>query len=472
MRDRLLEIRAAGADLAVIGNGNATFASAFREDLGLQDLMLLVDPPLRSYRAAGLRRGRSEVLSPRLPTNALRALRQGFRQSAVQGDAFQLGGVFVIRPTGELTYSHRSREAGDHAPIEDVLAALRPSAPEVVETQPASAFARRIGSALSRVLDPTIVFSFDRGGFARHALGFDPADLDGELGDRRCLVTGANSGIGFETALALADLGAEVVLLCRSAERGAAARDAIREQTGNRRVSLEVLDVSSLLAVREVGAKLASERVDVLIHNAGVLPDERTETSDGLELGFATHVAGPHLLTKLLRPALERSDDGRVVWVSSGGMYTRRLSTDDPQWKQRRYDGVLAYAETKRMQVVLSELWAREFADTRVGVVAMHPGWADTPAVASSLPRFRRITAAILRTPAEGADTVVWLATVAREKLESGRFYFDRSARRTHFLPQTRESDADRSALWALVERAVGAPSPRRAARRTRGSPS
>ncbi|MGH9846563.1 MAG: peroxiredoxin-like family protein, partial [Blastocatellia bacterium] len=90
----LPEIREQGADLVVVGNGNAGFAAAFREDLGLPpELVLLVDPELRAYRAAGLRRGRVEVLSPRLPLNALRAFRAGFRQTGVEGDPFQLGGI-------------------------------------------------------------------------------------------------------------------------------------------------------------------------------------------------------------------------------------------------------------------------------------------------------------------------------------------------------------------------------------------
>jgi len=94
------------------------------------------------------------------------------------------------------------------------------------------------------------------------------------------------------------------------------------------------------------------------VHNAGVLPGERVETDDGLELTFATNVVGPFLLTRLLRSNLEKSPDGRVIWVSSGGMYTRRLNLEDPNWTERGYDGVIAYAETKRAQVVLSELWA------------------------------------------------------------------------------------------------------------------
>ena len=103
----------------------------------------------------------------------------------------------------------------------------------------------------------------------------------------------------------------------------------------------------------------------------------------------------------------------------------------DPNWTERDYDGVVAYAETKRAQVVLAELWAEELREIPVVVNAMHPGWADTPAVRSSLPRFHRITQSILRTPAEGADTVVWLAAspAARQldEEDAKRRIFDRA---------------------------------------------
>jgi NAD(P)-dependent dehydrogenase (short-subunit alcohol dehydrogenase family) len=311
---------------------------------------------------------------------------------------------------------------------------------------------RWIGTALSQVVDPFIVSSFDRTGFRIHSLTFRDQDLDVDLSDKRCLVTGANSGIGYETARALADLGAEVVLLCRNRERGEEAAERIRAETGNPRVSLEVVDMSELASVRAAGARLASNPVDVLVHNAGVLPDERIETRDGLELTLATHVVGPFLLTRLLRASLEKSADGRVIWVSSGGMYTRRLQLSDPNWTTRDYDGVLAYAETKRAQVVLSELWAEELRGSPTRVNAMHPGWADTPSVESSLPRFHQITRNILRTPAEGADTVVWLAAYPALRA-TGRFFLDRQERRTHLLPFTRETEADRRALWQLCER-------------------
>jgi NAD(P)-dependent dehydrogenase (short-subunit alcohol dehydrogenase family) len=459
LRDASDEIRARGAELVIVGNGAPAFARAFREDYALEG-PLLVDPELRAYRAAGLRRGRVEILSPRLPLNALRALRSGARQGAVQGDPWQLGGVFVIRPGGALAFRHVSREAGDHPPVGDVLAALSPEAPVVDETASLPRAQAWLGHALGRLVDPFIVSSFDRTGFRIHALRFRPDDLDVDLSGRRCLVTGANSGIGYETSLALADLGAEVVLLCRSRERGEEAAARIRAQTGNPRVSVEELDVSDLAAVRAVGARLAEAPVDVLVHNAGALLDARRETREGIELTLATHVVGPFLLTRLLRARLEASRDGRVIWVSSGGMYARRLELEDPQWERRDWDGVAAYAQAKRAQVVLAELLAEELAGTSVVVNSMHPGWADTPGVRSSLPRFYRLARHVLRTPAEGADTVVWLAACPRAR-ETGRFFFDREPRRTHLLPFTREPPGARRALWALCERlsAEGGPS-------------
>ena len=313
-----------------------------------------------------------------------------------------------------------------------------------------------LGRTLGRLVDPFVVSSFDRTGFRIHSLTFREGDLDVDLSERRCLVTGANSGIGYETALALAERGADVVLLCRSLERGERAAKRIQQATGNGRVSVEELDVSDLSSVRRAARRLSKAPVDVLVHNAGVLPAERIETEDGLESTFATNVVGPFLLTRLLREPLERSPEGRIVWVSSGGMYTQRLNLRDPNWAARAYDGVVAYAETKRAQVVLSELFAESFRGTSVVVNAMHPGWADTPAVRSSLPLFHRITQWILRTPAEGADTIVWLAASRSGRESTGRFFFDREARRTHWLPFTRETEADRRALWALCERASG----------------
>lgn len=308
----------------------------------------------------------------------------------------------------------------------------------------------------SKVLDASIYWSFDASGFERHALGFAPTDLDVDLRGQTCLVTGANSGIGRATACALAERGAVVRLLCRNPERGAEAEATLREETGHDAIHFDRLDVSDLDAIRAY-ADRAPARIDMLVHNAGVLPQERSVTAAGHETTFATHVLGPLLLTRLLETRLERASAARVIWVSSGGMYTRRLSLDDVDWSRRDYDGVVAYAQTKRMQVVLSELlneqWSAKGSKARSH--AMHPGWADTPAVATSLPGFHAKMEEKLRSPAQGADTVVWLAARGGE-LEGGKFWFDRAARSPYLLPFKRASARERARfrdyVWGLTK--------------------
>ncbi len=335
-----------------------------------------------------------------------------------------------------------------------------------------------LAGLLDSVLDASVVFSFDRSGYRRHSRRFLTGDLDVDLSGKRVLVTGANSGIGKATARGLARLRARVVLLCRDEARGREALEELKRDTGNRALELVRLDVSDLGDVRRVAASLAGEPVDVLVHNAGVLPDRRVTTADGLELTLATNLVGPFLLTGLLRPALERAG-GRVVHVSSGGMYTQRLEVDrlfgggpDP------FEGVVQYARTKRALVVLNELLAERLSGTSVTFSAMHPGWADTPAVRTAIPRFHAVTKGILRTPDEGADTVVWLAASRAAGRPSGLFWFDRAPAATTPLPGTLERAEERRKLWEALVGAAGidpaASRTREAARgrkrRTRGS--
>ena len=305
------------------------------------------------------------------------------------------------------------------------------------------------------LLDRSVFYSFDRSGFLRHKRAFDDTEMEVSMGGKVCLVTGANSGLGLEVARGLAERGATVHLLCRSARRGAEARDSITQQTGNRRVHLQVVDVSSMASIREFAERFASPRIDVLIHNAGLLPLQREVTADGLELTVATHLVGPSLLNTLLRPRLKGA---RVVFVSSGGMYTKRLDMGRMLSDSEPYDGVAAYAMTKRAQVVLSELWSRELAGSGTVVNAMHPGWAATGGVQRSLPRFWRVMRKRLRTPGQGADTALWLAVARRVERETGKFWFDRRAVPTHLVSITRETKAERRRLWDFCQELGAAP--------------
>jgi NAD(P)-dependent dehydrogenase (short-subunit alcohol dehydrogenase family) len=188
------------------------------------------------------------------------------------------------------------------------------------------------------------------------------------------------------------------------------------------------------------------------------MPPQRTTTSEGHELALATHVLGPHVLTFGLRESL--GGGGRVVLVTSGGAYAQRLEVDDPEYTQGTYSGTAAYARTKRMQLVLAPLWARELAGDDITVASMHPGWADTPGVTESLPGFAKVTGPLLRNAEQGADTAVWL-TATGDPIGSGGFWHDRRRRSTHYAPVRVETPGEIERFWAFVTETTGVPTPR-----------
>jgi dehydrogenase/reductase SDR family protein 12 len=306
-------------------------------------------------------------------------------------------------------------------------------------------------SAADALLDRTVVASYSKLGYAlrhSHWNESDLASMDGKV----VLVTGATSGVGAAAAAGFARLGATVWLLVRNRERGEHARARICEQTGSDAVHVGIGDLSELRSVRRFAGELIGKcrRLDVLINNAGVLTGERSLSADGIELTFATNVVGPFLLTKLLLPVLRGSAPSRVINVSSGGMYAQRLN-DDLQNERGSFNATAVYARSKRAQVVLSEMGARRLEGSGVVVHSMHPGWVDTPGLRDSLPGFHRFTRRLLRAPAQGADTIVWLGAAPQPAEVTGGFWFDRARRPTHLVPWTRESEADRERLWTEV---------------------
>jgi NAD(P)-dependent dehydrogenase (short-subunit alcohol dehydrogenase family) len=321
------------------------------------------------------------------------------------------------------------------------------------------------------VLEITIVGSFTHPGYAarRRLFGWtDPAP--GSLSGRTVLVTGPTSGLGRAATVALADLGARVVLVGRSADRLAGIRDELVARHGEDRFPVVRADLSVRADVhRAVDAILASEaRLDVLVDNAGAIHETRVLTSDGLESTFATMVVNPFILVSGLLPLLRESGDGRVIAVTSGGMYFQRLRLDDLQSASGTFSGTLAYARAKRAQTALIREWARRLAGERVRFNAMHPGWADTPGLATLLPGFHRLMRPLLRTPAQGADTIVWLAADPRAGSVGGQLFLDRRPRPFDRLPATVLGAADRRRLWDAVVSLSGgldpAPDPRRRA--------
>ncbi len=310
---------------------------------------------------------------------------------------------------------------------------------------------------LDTILDRSVLAGYTRIGYRVRRGGWSAADLR-PMGGKVVLVTGATSGLGLAAAEGFARLGAAVRLLARSAQRGERARATVVERSPNSDVQVNLCDLSDLEAVRQFAERFSAQtpRLDVLVNNAGALAGERTLSVDGIELTFATNVLGPFLLTNLLIPLLEKSAPARIVNVSSGGMYTQRIHLDDLQMAHEDFDGPTAYARTKRAQVILTELWAERLRGAGVVVHAMHPGWVDTPGLKSSLPRFYGATKRLLRTPQQGADTIVWLGAAPDPARSSGGFWHDRRQRPTHRVPWTRQTPEDRERLWAECERLSG----------------
>ena len=301
----------------------------------------------------------------------------------------------------------------------------------------------KITEVADGALDRSVVLGYTKLGSRIRRLWWPDDPRPKAMAGKRVVVTGATAGIGEAIAASFAELGATVHLLGRNEEKVNRSAGAIRRTVPGAMVIEEVCDVSDLDAVRTWSDGLI-ERIDALhglVHNAGAMPKERIETAQAHETQLACHVLGPHLMTERLLPLLRTADGASVVFMSSGGMYTAPLSVDDMESESGRYNGVRVYARTKRMQVVLADAWAQRLAGGDVRVESMHPGWVETSGVADALPAFRFLTRPLLRDPADGADTAVWLVAT-RPESAPGHFWHDRAQRpRTYGWPRPEDPD-------------------------------
>lgn len=271
---------------------------------------------------------------------------------------------------------------------------------------------------------------------------------------RTILVTGATSGIGLEVARILAGHGARVIVGARHRERGEGLVRELRQAGG--RAELFHADLSRLASVREAAARLldAQPRLDAIVNNAAVAPRRRAVTDEGHEVTWATNVLAPHLLGRLLAPALRAAARPRIVNVGSAAHRSGRIAWDDPDLA-RGYGGWRAYAQSKLALVLLTREQARR--EPAVAVNVVHPGaiataiWRDVPWPG------RALLDRLLPPPEKGAGPVVRLALDPALDGVTGR-YFDRwreaqpsAAGRDH---------AAAARLWELVDRATAAPGP------------
>jgi dehydrogenase/reductase SDR family member 12 len=317
-------------------------------------------------------------------------------------------------------------------------------------TPTTSTSAARLADA---VLEASVVGSFTRIGYQarRRLFAWSPLETLSFTG-KNVVVTGATSGIGRVAAEIMACGGARVCVVGRDLDRTERARAEI-EAASRAAVEAELADLSSMSQSAVLAERYADghDSLDILVLNAGALLHDFTPTAEGNETTLAVHVLSPFLLISAFRALLELAA-GRVILVSSGGMYAQALDVAALDPAPVDYDGTKAYARCKRAQVVLAEEWTRRLLGTGVTVNAMHPGWADTRALRDSLPGFSRMLGPLLRTPEEGADTIVWLAGAAEVAGTSGEFFLDREARTKHRLARTHGPGQalEAARLWQL----------------------
>jgi NAD(P)-dependent dehydrogenase (short-subunit alcohol dehydrogenase family) len=277
--------------------------------------------------------------------------------------------------------------------------------------------------------------------------------------DRVVLVTGANSGLGKATALGLAKQGATVVMVCRSKERGEAARQEIVAASGNQAVDLLLADLGSQQSVRQLAQDVRAryQRLNVLVNSAGGVFMTRSVTADGIECSLALNHLASFLLTNLLLDVLRANAPARIVNVTSRLFPNTAINFDDLQFKARPYSGYQAYAETKLANILFTYALARKQQGTAVTVNCVHPGVFRSNLGSQGMPVVMQMLMAVLRlfmaTADQAAARVLYVATAPELEGVSGKYFGDRKE-----LPSPKQShdEAAQDRLWQMSEQLTG----------------
>ena len=282
------------------------------------------------------------------------------------------------------------------------------------------------------------------------------------MSGKTCIITGANSGIGKETALGLARMGAHVVLVCRNAEKGRAALADIQRESGSSRLDLLIADMSSMASVRALATQILEKypRVDVLINNAGTAISKRRLSVDGIEMTIAGNHLGAFLLTLLLLDRLKASAPSRIVNVSSEAQRRARLDMDDIQFERRKYSSLGAYGQSKVLMNACTFELARRLKGTGVTANCLHPGVVATNIWHSGeadQPLFFKILVGIFKPfmidSKKGAEVSLYLAA-SPDVAEVTGTYFVKS-KPAHYNPIERDPKAS-AEIWQWSEKMTG----------------
>ncbi|MBW3572685.1 MAG: SDR family oxidoreductase [Gemmatimonadetes bacterium] len=277
--------------------------------------------------------------------------------------------------------------------------------------------------------------------------------MNGTMEGCVCVVTGATGGIGQAAAMELARRGATTVLVARSAERAERTRAAVVRAAGHQRVGVVLADLSSQAQVRAAAGQIRDRwpAVHVLVINAGIYTRRRQESEDGIEMQLAVNHLAPFLLTRLLMEPLRAGAPARVVAVSSGAHRYARPRWDDLQMR-RGYHGLLQYCNTKLFNVLFTRELARRNPPPALAANALHPGVVATEILFGGWPPLR-LFRRFMRTPEEGARTVVHLASSPQVAGVTGEYFVDE--RPSRVAPPALDEDAARR-LWELSARLTG----------------
>jgi NAD(P)-dependent dehydrogenase (short-subunit alcohol dehydrogenase family) len=270
-----------------------------------------------------------------------------------------------------------------------------------------------------------------------------------EMQGRFCLVTGANSGIGKETTLALAQNGANVIMVCRNKEKGEAVRREVTAKSGNKSIDLLLCDLASLAEVRRLAGDISAgySKLHVLVNNAGLFSFSG-KTVDGFETTFAVDYLAPFLLTNLILPLMKSSTPSRVVNVSSVAHFGGHVDIGAIERKDTR-SGWSAYSDSKLALVMFTYELARRLKGTGVTANCLHPG-----GVATNIWRIpAALTRPFLKSAREGAETSIYLASSPEVENVSGKYFDNKSEKRS-----SEESYDEEKArlLWNVTSKLVG----------------
>ncbi|MFK7995192.1 MAG: SDR family NAD(P)-dependent oxidoreductase [Granulosicoccus sp.] len=325
---------------------------------------------------------------------------------------------------------------------------------------------------IDAIMEKSVVPSFSSLGSRIRSRLFKWQSLDAySLAGRVVVITGATSGIGEAGAQEYAKMGATLVIVARNRVKTDALIATLIKSSGNNDIHGVIADLGSQKDTRKAANEIATRWpvIDVLVHNAGALFNLRKYADNGTDLSVELMVATPFLLTGLLLANLKAASDdtcaekrhvepsaARVLTMSSGGMYTEALNVQQLQMSNSLYHGAKQYARAKRAQVILNELWANNISSKQVVFHALHPGWVNTPGITDALPGFSKVLnpLGLLRTPEEGADTMLWLSADPLALQNSGLFWHDRRVRDIDMANKTRLADtpALRDELWQWCE--------------------